>query len=167
MHLVNADYRNFKQDDISLIRNKLLTNITVEERALLQNAHPVMVLAVNKCNETISNIIEVYLQTFDPVLVSDETCSTSLRNEAWRFLRKTSKSGFYCLNQLNSQLLATSRINKVYLSTVFFPKILNSGLCNDASDTIIYKYPFRNSVIRPLLHTGQTPQMRTGISANC
>lgn len=68
-----------------------------------------MVLAVSKSNGTISNVIEEYLHVFDPVLGSDEACSISLRDEANNYLRKVSDGAFYCLDQLNSQLLATSR----------------------------------------------------------
>lgn len=107
------EQHNVKQEDISSIRDRLLTNITVEQRSLLQSDHPVMILAINKFNETISNIIEVYLRVFDPILLSDESCSTSLRTEAREFLCQNLYGGFYCLNQLNSQILATSRIREV------------------------------------------------------
>lgn len=109
-----GEYNNFNPEDVTSIRDKLFVNIANDERALLDSAHPVMVLAVNKCNQSISNIIEKYLQVFDPVLLSDETCSKTLRGEAWKFLRRVSNGGFYCLNQLNSQILATSRNQEVH-----------------------------------------------------
>lgn len=109
-----GEYNNFKPEDVTLLRDKLFVNLTNDERSLLENAHPVMVLAVNKCNQSISDIIEKYMQVFDAVLLSEETCSKSLRGEAWKFLRRVSNGGFYCLNQLNSQILATSRNHEVY-----------------------------------------------------
>lgn len=111
--VVKADKHEPTVDEILSIRDKLFTDLTVEERELLDTTHPVMVLAVSASNGTMAKIIEVYLQTFDPVLVSEEACSTSLRNEAWRLLRRKSKGGFHCLKQLNSQLLATSRQQEV------------------------------------------------------
>lgn len=92
-----------------MILDILLSNVSKDNEALLQSTHPVMVLAVSKSNGTISNVIEEYLHVFDPVLESDEACSISLRDEANKYLRKVSDGAFYCLDQLNSQLLATSR----------------------------------------------------------
>lgn len=91
----------------------MLTNISLKNAAILNSPHPVLILAISKSNETISNIIEVYLQVFDPILLSEETCSKSLRSEAWRYLRKMSEDGFFCLDQLNAQILATSRNQQV------------------------------------------------------